>query len=186
MVLKMAVMKMGKIDQILMPDEKIIKSQRRIQVGSGMFGMPSGDLFLTNNRLLFIHSKGWSLLSPAVGSSLLGKNLQIPLEDIQSVKKGFGSVKIKADKEYSFVVSAWKAGGWVDAIQQAINNFKPPPTSMQSEAETPLSPVAEEIRVSEKKEIIREKEVIVKVRCPYCQGLYDELLDVCPRCGAKR
>jgi hypothetical protein len=185
-MLKTAVMKMGKIDEILMPDEKIIKSQRRIQVGSGMFGMPSGDLFLTNIRLMFIHSKGWSLLSPAVGSSLLGKNLQISLQDIQSVKKGFGSVKVKADKDYSFMVSAWKAGGWVDAIQLAINNLTPPPISMQSVAETPSSPVAEEMRVSEKKEIVREKEVIVKVRCPYCQGLYDELLDVCPRCGANR
>jgi len=30
------------------------------------------------------------------------------------------------------------------------------------------------------------KEVIVKVRCPYCSNLYDETLDKCPHCGAKR
>jgi len=36
------------------------------------------------------------------------------------------------------------------------------------------------------KEIIREKEVIVKVKCPYCQRLYNEVLEECPRCGAKR
>jgi len=36
------------------------------------------------------------------------------------------------------------------------------------------------------KEIIREKEVIVKIRCPYCRGTYDETLDECPHCGAKR
>lgn len=36
------------------------------------------------------------------------------------------------------------------------------------------------------REIIRMKEVIVKVRCPYCHGLYDETLDVCPRCGGNR
>ena len=36
------------------------------------------------------------------------------------------------------------------------------------------------------KEIIREKEVIVKIRCPYCRGTYDETLDTCPHCGAKR
>jgi hypothetical protein len=35
-------------------------------------------------------------------------------------------------------------------------------------------------------EIIREKIVIVKVRCPYCGKLYDEALDVCPHCGGKR
>jgi len=36
------------------------------------------------------------------------------------------------------------------------------------------------------KEIIREKEVIVKIRCPYCHKLYDEALDKCPNCGASR
>jgi len=36
------------------------------------------------------------------------------------------------------------------------------------------------------KEIIREKEVIVKVRCPYCSHLYDETLDRCPHCGGRR
>jgi len=36
------------------------------------------------------------------------------------------------------------------------------------------------------KEIIKEKEVVVKVRCPYCGKLYDEVLDTCPHCGGKR
>ncbi len=36
------------------------------------------------------------------------------------------------------------------------------------------------------KEIIKEKEVIVKIRCPYCRHLYDETLDACPNCGASR
>lgn len=29
------------------------------------------------------------------------------------------------------------------------------------------------------------KEVIVKVRCPYCKNTYHESLDNCPHCGAK-
>jgi DNA-directed RNA polymerase subunit RPC12/RpoP len=36
------------------------------------------------------------------------------------------------------------------------------------------------------KEIIKEKQVIVKVRCPYCANLYDEALDKCPHCGGRR
>jgi len=36
------------------------------------------------------------------------------------------------------------------------------------------------------KEIIREKEVVVKMRCPYCQNTYNETLDKCPTCGAKK
>ncbi len=33
------------------------------------------------------------------------------------------------------------------------------------------------------REVIRE---IVKVRCPYCNQLYEEKLDTCPYCGAKK
>jgi hypothetical protein len=36
---------------------------------------------------------------------------------------------------------------------------------------------------TETKEIIREKQVIVKIRCQYCSNLYDESLDKCPHCG---
>ena len=50
---------------------------------------------------------------------------------------------------------------------------------------TDISAVKEEREVKET-EIIREKEVSVKVRCPYCHNLYDETLDKCPHCGAKR
>ena len=34
------------------------------------------------------------------------------------------------------------------------------------------------------REIIKEKEVIIKVRCPYCHKLYDETANTCPHCGA--
>ncbi len=36
------------------------------------------------------------------------------------------------------------------------------------------------------KEIIKEKQVIVKIRCPYCKNLYEETLDKCPHCGARQ
>jgi hypothetical protein len=36
---------------------------------------------------------------------------------------------------------------------------------------------------NEEKTITKEKEVIVKIRCPYCHGLYDETLNSCPHCG---
>ena len=54
--------------------------------------------------------------------------------------------------------------------------------------------VEEEVEVEEdskargprEKEIIREKEVIIKIRCEYCKRPFDETLDVCPSCGARR
>jgi len=30
------------------------------------------------------------------------------------------------------------------------------------------------------------REVVVKIRCPYCNNLFDETLDKCPYCGGKR
>jgi len=42
-----------------------------------------------------------------------------------------------------------------------------------------------ERQVTVTKEIIREKEVVTKVRCSYCRGSYDEALQSCPHCGAK-
>jgi hypothetical protein len=36
------------------------------------------------------------------------------------------------------------------------------------------------------KEIIREKEVIIKIRCQYCGNTFNETLDQCPVCGAKK
>lgn len=41
-------------------------------------------------------------------------------------------------------------------------------------------------QAAREKEIIREKEVIIKIRCEYCKRPFDETLDVCPSCGARR
>lgn len=40
-------------------------------------------------------------------------------------------------------------------------------------------------KIAREKEIIREKVVIVKIRCSHCRHLYDETLDKCPHCGAR-
>jgi DNA-directed RNA polymerase subunit RPC12/RpoP len=37
--------------------------------------------------------------------------------------------------------------------------------------------------------IVKEREIIkeiVKIRCPYCNNLYDEKYDKCPHCGGRR
>jgi hypothetical protein len=39
--------------------------------------------------------------------------------------------------------------------------------------------------ILKEKTIVREKEVIVKIRCNYCRNLYLETNDNCPYCGAK-
>jgi hypothetical protein len=71
-------------------------------------------------------------------------------------------------------------------------SYRPPETPPLGADLSPTPSVApqiihkpEESGIREK-EIIREKEVIIKVRCAYCQNTYDETLDKCPHCGAKR
>jgi len=57
-----------------------------------------------------------------------------------------------------------------------INFYRTLRKPAQSLSEEPAAVVKE-------REIIRE---IVKIRCPYCNNLYDEKYDKCPYCGGKR
>jgi hypothetical protein len=54
--------------------------------------------------------------------------------------------------------------------------------ALRSKNETLNLPTTQNEPIVTQKEIIRE---VVKIRCPYCHGLYDETLDTCPHCGAK-
>jgi hypothetical protein len=47
----------------------------------------------------------------------------------------------------------------------------------------PSEPISTHQDKPSTKEIVREKEVIVKVRCKYCGNTYNETLDKCPNCG---
>lgn len=95
---------MGKTEGMLDPDERIVKSQTQVQLSSGV-GMPYGTLYLTNKRLIFEVSRGWSLLSVVPAGALAGKDVTIPLEEIKSVKKGWPSVlKVQAQKNHDFMV----------------------------------------------------------------------------------
>jgi hypothetical protein len=74
----------------------------------------------------------------------------------------------------------------------AINNREKQKFAQKRKTETDAinhSAMVAAVRETEAKnhtavrEIIKEKEVIVKVRCSYCHKLYDETLDKCPNCG---
>jgi len=171
---------MVKIEELLKIDEKVIKQQGGVMTGRGM--APTGDLFLTNLRLIFLHKKRWALI-PFTGT-LTGEDLQIPLQNIKSVKKSWGALKVLADKEYTFVVSALKTSGWIESIKQTMHTkVQPPPITQQQALQKSVS--KEEIQTIKEKEIIRSKEVIVKIRCSYCKTLYNETMGECPNCGAK-
>jgi len=61
-------------------------------------------------------------------------------------------------------------------LSAVVNFYRTLRKPAQSLSEEPAAIVKE-------REIIRE---IVKIRCPYCNNLYDEKYDKCPHCGGKR
>jgi len=65
---------------------------------------------------------------------------------------------------------------FVVALTAVINFYRILRRPSQSTPEE-TTPIVKE------REIIRE---IVKIRCPYCNNLYDEKYDKCPYCGGKR
>ena len=108
---------MVNIKELLTSGENIIKKQGGVMYDYA--GGPTGDLYLTNMRLIFLPKKCWALLS---AGSLLGKDIIIPLQSIRLVSKGIlGTVKVQSDKEHRFLVKIWNTGRWVDTIQQTMS-----------------------------------------------------------------
>ena len=58
-------------------------------------------------------------------------------------------------------------------------------SSLEKQIKPLLSNVESPTEVTER-EIIREKEVIVKIKCSYCNNLFSETLDKCPHCGKEK
>ena len=132
---------MGKIENILHHDERVIKKQGKINYSSKA-GMPVGDLYLTNKRLIFMVSRGWSFFSISPSGALTGKDVSIPLEQINKVEKGsLGDLKVQADKLHIFSVTVFKASGWLDAILQATSTQPPQFTQPQTPTSTPTPQV---------------------------------------------
>jgi hypothetical protein len=163
---------MGKIEELLTADERVIKNQGNVQLLVGEIGMPWGDLYLTNKRLNYIISKGWSLLS--LGGGLGARDLIFSIQDIKSVNKSLGYIKIKTDKEYQFAVSAGNTGSWVDAIQQAIALY-PPPSTQSSSTPQPGQPSSQ----------TRQPAQAARKFCPNCGNPVKPEARYCESCGTK-
>lgn len=103
---------------------------------------------------------------------------------------------------FFYYMAKWSASGNVDDLGVATRHYKAVDVGLSEirrmldieyvggqevdARQEQLQPRTEQSRPVKEKEIIREKEVIVKIRCQYCRGTYDETLDECPHCGAKR
>jgi len=134
---------LGKIEDMLDPDERIVKTKTQVQLSSSV-GMPYGTLSLTNKRLIFQVSRGWSLLSVVPAGAIAGKDVVIPLEEIKSVKKGWPSVlKVQAQKNHDFIIPSSEANAWVDAVMQTVALSPPtvsaPPKPPENQQPSPQS-----------------------------------------------
>lgn len=164
---------MVKIEELLTPDEHVTKHQGSVQLAIGEIGMPAGDLYLTNKRLIFLISKGWSLLTS--GAGIGSKDLIFSIQDIKSVGKSFGYLKVKTDKEYQFVAGLWTASGWADAIQQAITLNPPLPTPPPPPIPQPQPPQSQMSQPPQQP----------KRFCPHCGNAVKPEARFCDNCGTK-
>ena len=116
------------IEEVLMPGENVIKKQSGV-MGNG----PTGDLHLTNKRLIFLNKKRWAILSINPIGGLTGKDIILPLENISAITTTFNGIKVQADKNYDFTVGRFgKREEWVNAIQQEKHKAQYPQSQQPS------------------------------------------------------
>lgn len=154
-----------------------------------------GDLILTDERVFFIahptslektgfiskrtiihHDRYIAPISIRIGYT------NIQYARLREVHQNYLTINYwykYGDKTYDTTVSFWfdntdDAVAMKVEIDNLIDEFK---------RQTPRIETAPK-QVLREKEMV--KEVIVKVRCPYCNNVYNEALDRCPYCGGKR
>jgi hypothetical protein len=82
--------------------------------------------------------------------------------------------------------TATKSYSAVDLILSKICSLLGCKSQKISDTQTPSLTIQQATFSSvREKQIIRTKEVIVKIKCPSCKRFYDENLNVCPFCGTK-
>ena len=128
---------MAKLEEMLGPDERVLKTQGKISMMSAP-GFPVGDLHLTNKRLIFLLSRGWTAVLTFPGAAIMSHDVILPLEEIKSVSKEGRLppvLRIRANKVYDFNPSVFRIDEWVDAILQASAlsppSAPPPESPMQ-------------------------------------------------------
>jgi hypothetical protein len=126
---------MPKIEDMLPAGETVMKKSGTVSYPKmkGAVWQQNGNLYLTNQRLIFMQGKIWSALSPIGVVDIVGlvrekKAQQILLSDITSVEKGWNHITVNAAGEkHKFVFGM---GGskeeWIYAIEQAGRTAQQP------------------------------------------------------------
>ena len=130
---------MATIEEVLNPGETVLKHQH--------IDSPLGNLYLTNQRVIFLRLV-----------RIVGNDHFIPLASIRSLRKNLGFLEIQSDTTYSYLVTLFSAGGWVDAIQQASTQVTSSPPAAYEPGLTPPKPPSQTATLFEGQ------------RCPTCRN----------------
>jgi hypothetical protein len=127
---------MVKIEEILEPGELVQKDSGTLPVAhdKGVGNQPAGKLYLTNKRLIFTPSAIVYFPLPAKGDVI-----QIPLESITSVKKGWNNITIHTTNEKIKFVFGVRPGKdeWVQTINNAITKTHVQQTQQSTQLRCP-------------------------------------------------
>ncbi len=148
------------------PDEVLIMDSGRLPITyqEGKLRSINGRLYLTNKRLVFEPSRFQSIVGSFQLSTGSGTGyVEIPLESIESVEKGFmAHIKVRAGgREYSFK-GMRGAGRWVASIEEAIRSAESTEGAARSAGERPAMRY-----------------------CPYCGSPVNPDDIYCSNCGRK-
>jgi rubrerythrin len=141
----------------------------------------SGIIILTNKMIIFLKLEGGLFKKEKTYHQLL----TIPLEMVSSVSRGetrkiSASIVLKDGKGELFRFSEKND-------ESSLSQFMGLVRKQVSARKGQLAITGVTKDDSSKKDVIREvvkeKEVIVKIRCRYCGNTYAETLDKCPHCG---
>ncbi len=120
------------------------------------------------NRIITAHRD--SMSEPTATCSKCGAKWHFFLSTWKDDLKAADLVRVSSFGGEQYLGINYKAQFWRDL---ALSNQKKKPHMPETNTETTTV-----------REIIKEKEVIVKVRCPYCRKLFNETANTCPNCGA--
>ena len=191
--------------------EYIVKKQG-VTLDQGFGNQSDGTLYLTNHQLVFQVSQ--SGVMRGLDLKIEGQKdaqieyIWVPLEYILRVEKKGQAVRVETGGsifqevigrlnifgpksegrtfqngpgEFNFTMIFVNKDAWVSDITTQRDNVLANQHPPIPENESQPSGLAQEERVVKEKIIIKE---IVKIKCPYCGALYNQIRDTCPHCGA--
>jgi hypothetical protein len=199
------------INNWLESGEFVVKKQGAT-LDQGLGNQSDGTLYVTNRQLVFQVSQ--SGVMRGLDLKIEGQKdarieyIWVPLEYVIGVEKKGQAVRVETGgsifqevigrssifgpksvgrtfqngpDNFNFAMIFVNKDAWVREITTQRDSVLANLSQTVSESESQSAGSVQEAQVVKEKIIIKE---IVKIKCPYCGSLYDQIRDKCPHCGA--